>query len=123
MAIKKTIIKKDAQVKVLPLKKTIVSVKKNETTLAPEEAIEEVEESFVAITDIIQPNEITNHELTNEELRPQMPTVKDPRIEALTEELEEYSQMQKQKQQEKRFAKIALCIGIGFLVLMILNKK
>lgn len=24
---------------------------------------------------------------------------------------------------EKRFAKIALCIGIGFLVLMILNKK
>lgn len=98
MVIKQTIIKKDAQVKALPLKKTIVPVKKNETTLAPEEAIEAVEE-----------------------IEPHIPII---------DNTEEYSELkpiieenQNKLANEKRFAKIALAVGIGILVIILLNKK
>lgn len=111
MAIKRTIIKKDAQVKALPLKKIVVSVKKNETTLTPEEAIEEV------ITET--PTEEVIEAV--EEVESHIPII---------DNIEEYSELkpiieenQNKLANEKRFAKIALAVGIGILVIILLNKK
>lgn len=116
MAIKRTIKSatpmNTAQIKAPNLNKTIVGVKKNEQTIIPEEEVIEVVESVSVenptpfIPEIDIPDTIFG-----------MPIVDIP--ERGFEETEKEPKLAK----EKRFAKIALCLGVVVLVLMILNKK
>lgn len=116
MAIKKTINGAapimTTKIKAPNLKKTVVGIKKDEQTIKPEEEVIEVVESVSVenptpfIPEIDMPDTIFG-----------MPIVDIP--ERRFEESEKETKLAK----EKRFAKIALCIGIGLLVLMIFNKK
>lgn len=116
MAIKKTINGAapimTTKIKAPNLKKTVVGVKKDEPTIKPqEEVIEEVESVSTEIptpliSEIIEQDPILDFS-----------TVGSASVGSADFETE--TKLAK----EKRFAKIALCIGIGILVLMILNKK
>lgn len=115
MAIKKTINGAapimTTKIKAPITKKTVVGIKKDEQTIRPqEEVIEEVE----SVTEIPTP------------LIPDI-VVQDPILDISSVGSTEVGSADIEKEtklaKEKRFAKIALCIGIGFLVLMILNKK
>ena len=91
-----------------------MSVKKKEPTLAPEEAIEEVE---AVITET--PTEEVIEAV--EEIEPHIPVIENTEVYSVLKPVIEENQ--NKLANEKRFAKIALFLGIGFLVLMILNKK
>lgn len=116
MAIKRTINSvapiKTTQIKAPNLKKAVVGIKKDELTIKPQEEIIEVVESVSVenptpfIPEIDIPDTIFG-----------MPIVDIP--ERGFEETEKEPKLAK----EKRFAKIALCLGVVVLVLMILNKK
>lgn len=115
MAIKKTINGTapimTTKIKAPNIKKAVVGIKKDEQTIRPqEEVIEEVE----SVTEIPTP------------LIPDI-VVQDPILDISSVGSTEVGSADIEKEtklaKEKRFAKIALCIGIGFLVLMILNKK
>lgn len=113
MAIKRTINSAAPTTKIkAPLKKVVVGAKKDEQTIKPEEeVIEEVETVITenptpSIPEIDIPDTIFG-----------MPIVDIP--ERRFEETEKETKLV----QERKFAKIALCIGIVFLAIMILNKK
>lgn len=113
MAIKRTINIAAPTKKVkAPLNKTVVAIKKDEQTISPEEEVIEVVESVSVenptpfIPEIDIPDTIFG-----------MPIVDIP--ERGFEETEKESKLAK----EKRFAKIALAVGIGILVIILLNKK
>lgn len=91
-----------------------MSVKKDETTLAPEEEIEEVE---AVITET--PTEEVIEAV--EEIEPHIPVIE---ITDVYSELKPIIEENQNKlANEKRFAKIALFLGIGILVIILLNKK
>ena len=118
MAIKRTINSaapiKTTKIKAPNLKKTVAGIKKNEQTIKPqeeviEEVIEEVESTEIPtplIPEIIEQYPILDISTAGS-------------TSVGSADFEKETKLSK----EKRFAKIALCIGIGFLVLMILNKK
>lgn len=113
MAIKRTInsATPTTQIKA-PLKKVVVGPKKDEQTIKPqEEIIEEVESVSAEIPTSWIP------EIDIPEPLLDMPIVDIP------ERIFEVREKEAKLAKERKFAKIALCIGIGFLVLMILTKK
>lgn len=112
MAIKRTINSAAPTTNIkAPLKKVVVGAKKDEQTIKPEEeVIEEVE----SVTEI-----------------PFIPDVNIPEpfwdipVSAIPEDRFSLSEREKENKlaNEKRFAKIALAVGIGILVIILLNKK
>lgn len=113
MAIKKTINGAapimTTKIKAPNLKKAVVGIKKDEQIIKPqEEVIEEVESVITEIP--------TEH--IDALIQQPISAIPETRFEIDREE----NNSQKINQ-EKKFAKIALCVGIGFLVLMIFNKK
>lgn len=117
MAIKKTINGAapimTTKIKAPNIKKAVVGIKKDEQTIKPqEEVIEEVESVSTEIPTPLIPEIIEQEPILD------FSTVGSQVVESTNIE-KETTKLAK----EKRFAKIALCIGIGILVLMILNKK
>lgn len=114
MAIKRTINSAAPTTKIkAPLKKVVVGAKKDEQTIKPEEeVIEEVESVITENPTSWIPDNIQN-------------PIFDMPINTIPEYRFEFSERETETKlaQERKFAKIALCIGIGFLVIMILNKK
>lgn len=121
MAIKKTINGAapimTTKIKAPNIKKAVVGIKKDEQTIKPqEEVIEEVIEEVESVSTEIPTPLIP--EIIEQEPILDFSTVGSQVVES-TDIEKETTKLAK----EKRFAKIALCIGIGILVLMILNKK
>ena len=117
MAIKKTINGAapimTTKIKAPNIKKAVVGIKKDEQTIKPQkEVIEEVESVSTEIPTPLIPEIIEQEPILD------FSTVGSQVVES-TDIEKETTKLAK----EKRFAKIALCIGIGILVLMILNKK
>lgn len=103
---------KPKKIKAPIIKKTVIGVKKNEEIIKPqEEIIEEVESVSVENPTPFIP------EIDIPEPFLDMPIVDIP------ERSFEVAEKETKLAQEKRFVKIALCLGIVVLVLMILNKK
>jgi hypothetical protein len=114
MAIKKTIngVAPITKIKAPNLKKAVVGIKKDEPTIKPqEEVIEAVETVSTEISTPLIPEIIVQEPILD------ITTVGSQVVEST--DFEKETKLAK----EQRFAKIALCIGVGFLVLMILNKK
>lgn len=116
MAIKKTINGAapimTTKIKAPNIKKAVVGIKKDEQTIKPqEEVIEEVETVSTEIPTPLIPDIV------------EQDTILD--ITTVGSQVVGSADIEKETKlaEEKRFAKIALCIGIGILVLMILNKK
>jgi hypothetical protein len=111
MAIKKTIngVAPITKIKAPNLKKAVVGIKKDEPTIKPqEEVIEAVETVSTEISTPLIPDIVV-----------QEPILDISTVSVGSADFEKETKLAK----EQRFAKIALCIGVGFLVLMILNKK
>lgn len=111
MAIKRTINSAAPTKKVkAPLNKTVVAIKKDEQTISPEEEVIEVVESVSVenptpfIPEIDIPDTIFG-----------MPIVDFPE--------RGFEETETKLAKERKFAKIALCLGIVVLVIMIINKK
>lgn len=116
MAIKKTINGAapimTTKIKAPNIKKPVVAIKKNEQTIKPqEEVIEEVESVSTEIQTPLIPEIIEQEPILD------ITTVGSTSVGSADFETET------KLANEKRFAKIALCIGIGILFLMIINKK
>lgn len=109
MAIKRTINSAAPTTKIkAPLKKVVVGAKKDEQTIKPEEeVIAEVETVSTEIPFISEIN------------------IPGPMLDIPTVDIPErsFEESETKLAKEKRFAKIALAVGIGILLIMILNKK
>lgn len=115
MAIKKTIngVAPITKIKAPNLKKAVVGIKKDEPTIKPqEEVIEAVETVSTEISTPLIP-----------EIIEQEPILDISTAGSTSVGIADFEEETTKLAKEKRFAKIALCIGIGFLLLMILNKK
>lgn len=116
MAIKKTINgaapKLTTQIKAPKLRKAVVGIKKDEQIIKPqEEVIEEVESVITEIPTPLIP------EINIQEPILDISTVGSTSVGSTDFETET------KLANEKRFAKIALAVGIGILVIILLNKK
>jgi hypothetical protein len=111
MAIKRTINSAAPITKIkAPLNKAVVGVKKDEQTIKPEEEVIEVVESVSVEnpTPSIPEIDIPEHFFD-------MPVVDIPE--------RRFEETETKLAKERKFAKIALCLGIVVLVIMIINKK
>ncbi len=115
MAIKKTINGAapimTTKIKAPNIKKAVVGIKKDEQTIKPQEEVIEEVESVTEIPTPLIPDIVVQEPILD------ISSVGSHVVESA--DIETETKLAK----DKRFAKIALCIGIGFLVLMILNKK
>lgn len=107
MAIKKTI---NGQTPKAMLKTTVTVPKKSEPIIEPE-----AEEETVSVVEILDNTPLK----VIEELSKQPYSV----IPEIGFEIDREENNLQKINQDKKFAKIALWVGIGFLVLMLLNKK
>lgn len=109
MAIKKTINGATPITKIkAPLNKAVVGVKKDEQTIKPEEeVIAEVETVSTEIPFIPEIN------------------IPGPMLDIPTVDIPErsFEESETKLAKERKFAKIALCLGVVVLVIMIINKK
>ena len=109
MAIKKTINGATPITKIkAPLNKAVVGVKKDEQTIKPEEEVNaEVETVSTEIPFIPEIN------------------IPGPMLDIPTVDIPErsFEESETKLAKEKRFAKIALAVGIGIFVIILLNKK
>lgn len=110
MAIKKTIngVAPITKIKAPNLKKAVVGIKKDEPTIKPqEEVIEAVETVSTEIQTPLIPEIIVQEPIL------------DISVGGPSADFEKETKLAK----EQRFAKIALAVGIGILLIILLNKK